>query len=103
MSNDSFKKENDNMPNQCLLHSVQLEELSEDLKAFRLEIKEQVGELKSDIKTVDKTLRGNGKTGLITLIDRHATYLKMLGAGILLMPAITGVLISIIRFFTEKG
>ena len=47
------------MPDKCLLHEEKLHQLADD-----------VGEIKQTLARVDECLRGNGRVGLVTRLDR---------------------------------
>lgn len=44
-----------------------------------------IGEIYRLVKRIDRSLNGNGQPGLVKTVERHDAWLKVLGAGLLVV------------------
>ena len=59
-------------------------------------IKEQNKSIFFDINEIKQLLLGNGRKGLVRDNERHETYFKILGIGIITIPPIVAVIVNLI-------
>ena len=70
-----------------------------DCKAPLPECLERLENIEDKLDTISKALLGNGTpdNSVVVKLARHDTYLKVLGAAILAIPAVVGVIFAAIK------
>jgi hypothetical protein len=61
-----------------------------------IRLDERTKDIEKNIKAMKSTLFGNGREGLCDTVNRHQTYLKILGACVAVIPPILAVLLHFI-------